>query len=172
MSCNWSEAVARRLATCASLALATEPLGRKPGCTTRHEDSSPHAKLAHFIVGGINVIWGFYDLARDTAEGTVQHPVYQYARISQEESIKWRGGGKVTFGQTMLLAPLVALQARDWRSSEEHPPIPAEEQVQSFLSGLQGDEVTELERFCSVALRQSAESHSRHRSSRKQPDTA
>jgi triphosphoribosyl-dephospho-CoA synthetase len=93
------------------LAQALEPLGKKPGCTTRLVDSSPGTKLEYFIVSGANSAWSFYDLADRVLEaGRQPDCIYDLAYEAQTASVRNRLGGKVNYGQILLLFPVVTAQ--------------------------------------------------------------
>jgi triphosphoribosyl-dephospho-CoA synthetase len=93
------------------LCQALEPLGRKPGCTSRFEDSSPGTKLEYFLVSSANSAWSFYDLAdRVLAAGRQPDCIYDLAYQAQEASVRNRLGGKVNYGQISLLLPVVTAQ--------------------------------------------------------------
>jgi triphosphoribosyl-dephospho-CoA synthetase len=93
------------------LSQALEPLGKKPGCTTRQVDSSPGTKLEYFILSGVNSSWAFYDLAdRVLAAGRQPDCIYDLAYEAQSASVRNRLGGKVNYGQILLLFPVVTAQ--------------------------------------------------------------
>ncbi len=93
------------------LAQALEPLGKKPGCTTRLVDSSPGTKLEYFLVSGANSAWAFYDLADRVLQARRQPDcIYDTAYEAQAASVRNRRGGKVNYGQILLLLPVVTAQ--------------------------------------------------------------
>jgi ATP:dephospho-CoA triphosphoribosyl transferase len=88
-----------------------EPLGKKPGCTSRYEDSSPGTKLEYFLVSAPNSAWAFYDLAdRVLDAGRQPESIYDLAYEAQAASTRNRLGGKVNFGLISLLVPVVTAQ--------------------------------------------------------------
>lgn len=100
------------------LCQAIEPLGAKPGCTTRFEDATPGTKLEYFIVSGVNSCWQFFDLAdRVLAAGRQPDCIYDLAYEAQQASVRNRLGGKVNYGQIQLLVPLVVAQVLDYLES-------------------------------------------------------
>ena len=104
------------------LCQALEPLGKKPGLTSRIEDASPGAKLEYFIISGVNSSWAFYDLVdrilqRGQAAGAASstRPTRRRPRASATGM-----GSKVNYGQILLLVPLVAAQALELPGDGEH----------------------------------------------------
>jgi triphosphoribosyl-dephospho-CoA synthetase len=98
----------RNVILCQSL----EPLGKKPGITSRFVDASPATKLEYFIISSVNSSWAFYDLVdRILRAGRQPDCIFDTAFEAQSASIRNRHGSKVNYGQILLLVPLVAAQA-------------------------------------------------------------
>ncbi|HEX5715636.1 MAG TPA: triphosphoribosyl-dephospho-CoA synthase [Thermoanaerobaculia bacterium] len=99
--------ILRNVILCQSL----EPLGTKPGVTSRIADASPGTKLEYFVISGVNSSWSFYDLAdRVLREGRQPDCVFDAAYQAQGESVRNRLGSKVNYGQILLLVPLIVGQ--------------------------------------------------------------
>jgi len=105
------------------LSIGVEPLGYKEGLTNRKEDSSEKAKLVHFIVGASNVQFAFKKMARDyVREKSQPKSIFKYGLEAQQNTMLNRGGSKVTFGQTLILIPLVASHLRWLIHNQEATP--------------------------------------------------
>jgi hypothetical protein len=90
-----------------------EPLADKEGCTTRLIDSSPGTKLEYFLVGGVGVGLVFGEIVDRFKDSPGRVPIfYDLGLKAQQESSRYRGGGKVSSGQIQVLLPLVAAHAR------------------------------------------------------------
>jgi triphosphoribosyl-dephospho-CoA synthetase len=93
------------------LCQAIEPLGNKPGLTSRAADASPDTRLEYFVVAAANSAWAFYDLAdRVLAAGRQPEAIFDLAYEAQAASVRNRLGGKVNDGQIGLLVPIVTAQ--------------------------------------------------------------
>jgi triphosphoribosyl-dephospho-CoA synthetase len=102
------------------LSQALEPLARKP----RPEAISSGPKLEYFLVAGVNSAWAFYDLAdRVLAAGGQPDHIYDLAYDAQSASVRNRHGGKVNYGQIMLLVPLITAQVLDYLETGTHEDI-------------------------------------------------
>ena len=106
------------------LSQSLEPLGLKPGCTTRLEDASPGTKLEYFTIAAVNCSWQFYDLAdRVLAAGRQPDCIFDLAYEAQKASARNRLGGKVNYGPIQLLVPLVTAQVLDYLERGSHDDI-------------------------------------------------
>lgn len=159
-----ASSLARIMSRNVVVAMITEPLPEKEGCTTRTVDSSLNAKLEFFIVGGANIMWAFYDLSYIILdEGELPSSYFLYAYEAQKASVRNRNGGKITFGQTLLFAPLVAAHAL---SANRGNPLEDVYLLKNFLdhvlSWQSASNIEDLERFCLEAIEQSRVSNRRN----------
>jgi triphosphoribosyl-dephospho-CoA synthetase len=116
--------IRREILRNAVLCQALEPLGLKPGCTTRLEDATPGTKLEYFTIAAANSCWHFYDLAdRVLAAGRQPDCIFDLAFEAQLASVRNRLGGKVNYGPIQLLVPVVAAQALDYLEHGTHDDI-------------------------------------------------
>lgn len=90
------------------MAQCLEPLAHKPGCTTRHVDSTPGTKLEYFTISAINSAWPLLDLVdRIESEGRQPALVFDAAYEAQRRSPRNRLGGKVNYAGIMMILPLI-----------------------------------------------------------------
>ena len=155
-----------------ALSLSVEPLANKEDCTTRFRDSSPNTKLEYFIISGINTVWPIYEMAFETLQTRKQvNSIFKYARDAQQISTLSRGGGRVTFGQTMLFIPYLASQLNsiiDGNKLNDVNAVP--NYVSSTINSTSVKDVENLEEFCWLAINQSKKSNKSHDINRKQPN--
>ncbi|MES1245355.1 MAG: triphosphoribosyl-dephospho-CoA synthase [Acidobacteriota bacterium] len=151
--------ILRNVILCQSL----EPLGKKPGLTSRTEDSSPGAKLEYFIISGVNSSWSFYDLVdRILKEGRQPDCIFDKAFEAQSSSVRNRHGSKVNYGQIMLLTPLVAAQALEYLETETFDDVEGIlERTADVLRNTTEKDVEYLERFIRLGYELSARHHER-----------
>lgn len=90
------------------LACSLEPLAAKPGCTTRHVDSSPGTKLEYFTVAAMNSGSTLLQVVdRAFAIGRQPEVIFDLAYAAQVESVRSRLGGKVNYAQILMLLPVI-----------------------------------------------------------------
>lgn len=88
-----------------------EPIAEKSGCTTRRVDSSPGTKLEYFIVSAANSVSPILTLIDEIIlHGRQPSGVFKAGYLAQLASPKNRGGGKVNYGQILMLLPIVVAQ--------------------------------------------------------------
>jgi len=145
------------------LCQALEPMGRKPGITSRIADASPATKLEYFIISGVNSAWAFYDLVdRILSEGKQPDCIFDTAFEAQAASIRNRYGSKVNYGQILLLVPLVAAQALIYLETEGIDDIEATlERTGEVLRQTTRKDVEFLEKFIGLGHELSARHHER-----------
>ncbi|MEA2690770.1 MAG: hypothetical protein QOJ16_157 [Acidobacteriota bacterium] len=145
------------------LAQALEPLGKKPGCTTRQVDSSPGTKLEYFIIAGANSAWSFYDLAdRMLTAGKQPDCIFDLAYEAQAASVRNRLGGKVNYGQILLLIPLVAAQMLHYLETGGQESVEVIlERTGDVLRGTTERDVASLEDFIHLGYQLSSRHHER-----------
>lgn len=155
-----------------TLALATEPLGEKHGCTTRSNDSSPNAKLQHFIVAAINIQEAFRQLAQDQLRAGHQPPsIFKYAFEAQASSVWNRRGSKVSFGQTLLLIPLVSAHLNSIIGGHAFERVEAVfDYTLPTLEACTMKDIADLEKFCQISIEQSKLSNKENNKARTFPD--
>jgi triphosphoribosyl-dephospho-CoA synthetase len=151
--------ILRNVILCQSL----EPLGKKPGLTSRTEDASPGAKLEYFIISGVNSSWSFYDLVdRILKEGRQPDCIFDIAFEAQNASVRNRHGSKVNYGQIMLLTPLIAAQTLEYMETETFDDVEAIlERTAEVLRNTTEKDVEYLERFIRLGYELSARHHER-----------
>jgi triphosphoribosyl-dephospho-CoA synthetase len=145
------------------LCQALEPMGRKPGITSRLADASPGAKLEYFIISGVNSAWAFYDLVdRILEEGRQPDCIFDAAFEAQAASVRNRYGSKVNYGQILLLVPLVAAQTLIWLETEGIDDVEAIlERTGEVLRQTTSKDVEFLEKFIGLGHELSARHHER-----------
>ena len=151
--------ILRNVILCQSL----EPLGKKPGLTSRYEDSSPGAKLEYFIISGVNSSWSFYDLVdRILKEGRQPDCIFDIAFEAQNASVRNRHGSKVNYGQIMLLTPLIAAQTLEYLETGTFDDVEAIlERTADVLRNTTEKDVEYLDRFIRLGYELSARHHER-----------
>lgn len=151
--------ILRNVILCQSL----EPLGQKPGVTSRFADASPGAKLEYFIISGVNSSWSFYDLAdRVLREGRQPECIFDAAYQAQSESVRNRLGSKVNYGQILLLVPLVVAQALNHLEAGGFEDVEAIlERSSDVLKSTTEKDVEFLEKFVRLGYELSARHHER-----------
>ncbi|MEA2563120.1 MAG: hypothetical protein QOH06_4624 [Acidobacteriota bacterium] len=145
------------------LSQALEPMGRKPGITSRLADASPGTKLEYFIISGVNSAWAFYDLVdRILREGKQPDCIFDTAFEAQAASVRNRYGSKVNYGQILLLVPLVAAQALIYLETEGIDDVDAIlERTGQVLRQTTCKDVEFLEKFIGLGHELSARHHER-----------
>jgi triphosphoribosyl-dephospho-CoA synthetase len=145
------------------LCQALEPMGRKPGITSRLADASPGAKLEYFIISGVNSSWAFYDLVdRILTEGKQPDCIFDMAFEAQAASVRNRYGSKVNYGQILLLVPLVAAQALIYLETGGIDDVEAIlERTGEVLRQTTAKDVEFLEKFIGLGHELSARHHER-----------
>jgi triphosphoribosyl-dephospho-CoA synthetase len=145
------------------LCQALEPMGRKPGITSRLADASPATKLEYFIISGVNSAWAFYDLVdRILSAGKQPDCIFDTAYEAQAASVRNRHGSKVNYGQILLLVPLVAAQALTWLETESIDDTEAVlERTGQVLRQTTDKDVESLEKFIGLGHELSARHHER-----------
>ena len=145
------------------LCQALEPMGRKPGITSRDADASPGTKLEYFIISGVNSAWAFYDLVdRILREGKQPDCIFDTAFEAQAASVRNRYGSKVNYGQILLLVPLVAAQALIYLETEGIDDVEAIlERTGQVLRQTTCEDVDFLEKFIGLGHELSARHHER-----------
>ena len=145
------------------LCQALEPLGKKPGITSRYADASPATKLEYFIISGVNSSWAFYDLVdRILAAGKQPDCIFDAAFEAQAASVRNRLGSKVNYGQILLLVPLVAAQALVYLETETFDDVEAiVERTGQVLRQTTSKDVEYLEKFIGLGHELSARHHAR-----------
>ena len=145
------------------LCQALEPMGRKPGITSRLADASPATKLEYFIISGVNSAWAFYDLVdRILSAGKQPDCIFDTAYEAQAASVRNRYGSKVNYGQILLLVPLVAAQALVWLETEMLDDVEAIlERTGEVLRQTTCKDVEFLEKFIGLGHELSARHHAR-----------
>lgn len=145
------------------LCQALEPMGRKPGITSRLADASPGTKLEYFIISGVNSSWAFYDLVdRILREGRQPDCIFDTAFEAQAASVRNRLGSKVNYGQILLLVPLVAAQALIWLETEGIDDVEAVlERSGEVLRQTSRQDFEYVEQFVSLGHELSARHHER-----------
>jgi hypothetical protein len=102
----------------AVLAQILAPLGRKARAKRWEASPAGGPKLEHTLVAGVNSAWQFYDLAdRVLQAGRQPECIYDLAWSAQHSSTRNRLGGKVNYGQILLLFPLITAQLLDYLAS-------------------------------------------------------
>lgn len=151
--------ILRNVILCQSL----EPLGKKPGITSRSADASPATKLEYFIISGVNSSWAFYDLVdRILCEGKQPDCIFDTAFEAQDASVRNRLGSKVNYGQILLLVPLVAAQALVWLETETLDDVEAIlEKTGEVLRQTTDKDVEHLEKFIRLGHELSRRHHER-----------
>ena len=151
--------ILRNVILCQSL----EPLGKKPGVTSRFADASPGAKLEYFIISGVNSSWSFYDLAdRVLRDGRQPDCIFDAAYQAQGESIRNRLGSKVNYGQILLLVPLIVAQALNHLDSDGFEDVESIlERSAQVLRDTTEKDVEFLEKFVRLGYELSARHHER-----------
>jgi triphosphoribosyl-dephospho-CoA synthetase len=151
--------ILRNVILCQSL----EPLGKKPGLTSRYEDASPGAKLEYFIISGVNSSWSFYDLVdRILKEGRQPDCIFDKAFEAQNASVRNRHGSKVNYGQIMLLTPLIAAQTLEYMETETFDDVDAIlARTADVLRNTTEKDVEYLDRFIRLGYELSARHHER-----------
>lgn len=145
------------------LCQALEPLAKKPGLTSRQEDSSPGTKLEYFIIAGVNSSWQFYDLAdRILQAGRQPECIFDMAYEAQAASVRNRLGGKVNYGQITLLIPLITAQVLEYLETGSHEDVESIlERTGDVLRNTTEKDVESLERFIQLGSQLSARHHER-----------
>jgi triphosphoribosyl-dephospho-CoA synthetase len=145
------------------LCQALEPMGRKPGITSRLADASPATKLEYFIISGVNSAWAFYDLVdRILREGKQPDCIFDTAFQAQAASVRNRYGSKVNYGQILLLVPLVAAQALTWLETESIDDVEAIlERTGQVLRQTTKKDFEYMEKFIGLGHELSARHHER-----------
>lgn len=145
------------------LSQALEPLGKKPGCTTRLQDSSPGTKLEYFILSGANSAWAFYNLAdRVLQAGRQPDCIYDLAYEAQAASVRNRMGGKVNYGQIALLLPVVTAQMLQYLETGANDSIEdLLKRTGDVLRGTTERDIVCLEDFIHLGYQLSARHHER-----------
>lgn len=151
--------ILRNVILCQSL----EPLGKKPGLTSRAEDASPATKLEYFVISSVNSSWSFYDLAdRILIEGRQPESIFDTAFEAQSASVRNRYGSKVNYGQILLLVPLVAAQVLEFLETDVFDDVEAIlERTGDVLRRTSPRDVEYLERFIHLGYELSARHHAR-----------
>jgi triphosphoribosyl-dephospho-CoA synthetase len=151
--------ILRNVILCQSL----EPLGKKPGITSRYVDASPATKLEYFIISGVNSSWAFYDLVdRILREGKQPDCIFDTAYEAQSASIRNRHGSKVNYGQILLLVPLVAAQALVYLETDSSEDVDAIlERTGEVLRSTTAKDFEYLEKFIHLGHEISARHHER-----------
>lgn len=151
--------ILRNVILCQSL----EPLGKKPGITSRYADASPATKLEYFIISGVNSSWAFYDLVdRILEKGKQPDCIFDTAYEAQSASVRNRLGSKVNYGQILLLVPLVAAQALIYLETEGIDDVDAIlERTGEVLRQTTAKDVEFLEKFIGLGHELSARHHAR-----------
>jgi len=146
-----------------TLCQALEPLGQKPGLTSRAEDASPGTKLEYFVIAGVNSAWAFYDLAdRVLAAGRQPDCIFDLAYEAQAASVRGRLGGKVNYGQINLLTPLVTAQVLIFLEAGTTSDVEAIlARTPEVLRHTTERDVESLERFIHLGYDLSARQHER-----------
>jgi len=145
------------------LCQALEPMGRKPGITSRLADASPATKLEYFIISGVNSSGAFYDLVdRILREGKQPDCIFDTAYEAQAASVRNRLGSKVNYGQILLLVPLVAAQALIYLEAGGIDDIDAVlDRTGEVLRQTTSKDVEFLEKFIGLGHELSARHHER-----------
>lgn len=145
------------------LCQALEPLGKKPGLTSRAEDASPATKLEYFLIAGVNSSWAFYDLVdRVLREGRQPDCIFDTAYEAQSASVRNRLGSKVNYGQILMLVPLVAAQALCYLETQDGEDVEAVlRRVPEVLRSTTEKDVEYLEKFVRLGYELSARHHER-----------
>ena len=145
------------------LCQALEPMGRKPGITSRLADASPATKLEYFIISGVNSSGAFYDLVdRILCEGKQPDCIFDTAYEAQAASVRNRLGSKVNYGQILLLVPLVAAQALIYLEAGGIDDIDAVlDRTGEVLRQTTSKDVEFLEKFIGLGHELSARHHER-----------
>ena len=151
--------ILRNVILCQSL----EPLGKKPGITSRYADASPATKLEYFIISGVNSSWAFYDLVdRILTKGRQPDCIFDTAFEAQAASVRNRYGSKDNYGQILLLVPLVAAQALTWLETQGIDDVDAVlDRTGEVLRQTTAKDVEFLERFIGLGHELSARHHAR-----------
>jgi len=151
--------ILRNVILCQSL----EPLGKKPGVTSRYADASPATKLEYFIISGVNSSWVFYDLVdRILREGKQPDCIFDSAYQAQNESIRNRLGSKVNYGQIFLLVPLVVAQTLEYLETNSSDDVEAIlERTGRVLRNTTEKDFEYLEKFIRLGHELSARHHER-----------
>ena len=149
----------RNVILCQSL----EPLGKKPGLTSRTEDASPATKLEYFVIAGVNSSWAFYDLVdRVLREGKQPECIFDTAYDAQGASVRNRLGSKVNYGQILMLVPLVTAQALHYAETQDGEDVEAIlERVPEVLRSTTEKDVEYLEKFVRLGYELSSRHHER-----------
>ncbi|HXO21473.1 MAG TPA: triphosphoribosyl-dephospho-CoA synthase [Thermoanaerobaculia bacterium] len=140
------------------LSQAVAPLGRKDGPTNRAEEPPPGTKLEYFVVAAVNSGWPFYDLVERILEaGRQPDCIFDLAYEAQAASARNRLGGKVNYGQIILLIPLVAAQVLEYLDTGRHDDVEAIlARTAEVLKNTTERDVAGLERFIHVGYELSA----------------
>jgi len=145
------------------LCQALQPLGYKPGLTSRMADASPGTKLEYLVISGINSAWAFYDLAdRVLAAGRQPDVIFDLAFEAQAASVRSRMGGKVNYGQINLLVPLITAQVLVYLEAGTTEDIDAIlERTPDVLRHTTARDVEAIEAFIHLGYELSARHHER-----------
>lgn len=149
----------RNVILCQSL----EPLGKKPGVTSRFADASPATKLEYFIISSVNSSWAFYDLVdRVLRERKQPDCIFDAAFEAQSASVRNRLGSKVNYGQILLLVPLVAAQALVYLENDSFEDVATiVERTGQVLRNTTEKDVEYLTKFIRLGHELSARHHER-----------
>jgi len=148
--------ILRNVILCQSL----EPLGKKPGRVAR-EQGAPGTKLEYFILAAVNSSWSFYDLADRILEaGKQPDSIFDTAYEAQNASVRSRFGGKVNYGQTYMLVPLITAQVLHFLETGDTDDVESVlRRSADVLRDTTEKDVEYLEKFVHLGYQQSA----RHR---------
>lgn len=88
------------------LATTLEPIGDKPGCTTRYTDLKPSKALEYFITAGVNIGPAFTHLTDHLLANKTSEAIYRYYVEAIAYSKTNRAGGKINQG---IIEPLIPI---------------------------------------------------------------
>lgn len=152
------------------LSCSLEPLADKMGCTTRAVDSSPGTKLEYFIVSAVNSGSTMLQLVDRIVDCKGQPDcVFDIAYRSQLKSTRNRFGGKVNYGQILMLLPIITAQCLLYIENK----LPCEidllfERVSKSMRETTPKDVEYLQKLVDLSREQSEEHHRRRGTTRTQ----
>jgi len=152
------------------LACSLEPLGEKPGCTTRYIDSSPGTKLKYFTIAAINSADAIGNLVDELLHSNIESvPIFKYGYLAQLESVRNRLGSKVNYGQILMLLPVIKAQCIIHKKGEDPNDIKLLLRTTTNASKNENiEDVNFFQKLVDVSISQSIEHNKRLGKKRKQ----